>query len=236
MNQPYPAPIGGQPHGGPPPPGQEAGTGYAGGAPGAHPGGPPLPDGSPGHGGAPVPPRRRRRGLRVLGIVTAVFVGLVVVGASISNRPTRAPSTGLANPSASATATAGAIVEKGQLSAVDLQEGDCYNTQKAPPPPGESQPISTVEAVPCATPHTNQVIAKILYGPTVSYADIGDGGARAGDCLSKFKAKLSRAVLTNPDTYQLGSILPADTQSWERNRAVACTVATTNPTSKTLLS
>jgi len=172
----------------------------------------------------------------VLGIITAVFVGLVVVGASLSNGPTRAPATAIANPSDSATATAGAIVENGQLSAVDLQEGDCYTTQQAPPPPGQSQPISTVEAVPCTTPHTNQVIAKILYGPTVSYTDIGDGGARADDCLPKFKAKLPRAVLTNPDSYHLGSILPADAQSWEQNRAVACTVATTNPTSNTLLS
>ena len=183
-----------------------------------------------------MPPRRRRRGLRVLGIVAAVIIGLMVVGAFISKEPTRAPATAIANPSAGATATAGAIVEKGQLSAVDLQEGDCYNTQMAPPPPGESQPISTVEAVPCTTPHANQVIAKILYGPTVSYTDIRDGGARADDCLPKFKAKLPRAVLTNPDTYHLGSILPADAQSWEQNPAVACTVATTNPTSNTLLS
>jgi hypothetical protein len=172
----------------------------------------------------------------VLGIVTVVIVGLVVVGALIRRQPTRATAPAVANPYASATAAAGAIVEKGQLSAVDLQEGDCYNTHKAPPPPGESQPISTVEAVPCTTPHTNQVISKILYGPADSYADIGTDGARARDCVSTFKAKLPRAVLASPNTYQLGRIVPANAQTWERNRAVACTVVTKDPTSKTLLS
>lgn len=190
--------------------------------PGSYPGAPPVPP--------PAPPRRRRRGRLLLVLVLVVIVGLVLA-ALISGRPTRAPAAA-ADPSGSATAQPGAIVEKGRLSAVDLREGDCYNTFQAPPPPGESQAISSVEAVPCTSPHTDQVIAKIVYGPTVPFAEVE---AKSGDCLAKFKAALPRSVLADRDRYHLGTIAPANARSWQQNPVVACTVSTDRPTSTTLL-
>ena len=92
----------------------------------------------------------------ILPVLGGGFVGAVVLATVIGLQvPER-----YLTPATNAAGQVG-FREAGTLSALDLQPGDCYNAGQLPPAPGTSTPISTVEAVPCASPHTDQVIAKV---------------------------------------------------------------------------
>ena len=131
----------------------------------------------------PAPARKKRMILPVLG---GGFVGAVVLAAVIGLQvPER-----YLTPATNAAGQVG-FREAGTLSALDLQPGDCYNTGQLPPAPGTSTPISTVEAVPCASPHTDQVIAKVVYSPTDTLADVRANRA-AADCEGELRQKVAR--------------------------------------------
>ena len=117
--------------------------------------------------------------------------------------------------------------EAGTLSALDLQPGDCYNTGQLPPAPGTSTPISTVEAVPCASPHTDQVIAKVAYSPTDTLADVRANRAGA-DCEGELRQKVADATLTDP-SYSRGTLVPADDTTWTAGHTIACVVMSDAP-------
>ena len=117
--------------------------------------------------------------------------------------------------------------EAGTLSALDLQAGDCYNAGRLPPAPGTSTPVSTVEAVPCAAPHTDQVIAKVVYSPTDTLADVRANRAGA-DCESELRQKVGYATLTDP-AYSTGTLVPADDTTWTAGRTIACVVMSDGP-------
>jgi hypothetical protein len=121
----------------------------------------------------------------------------------------------------------------GPLSALDLQAGDCYNAGLLPPAPGTSTPISTVEAVPCATPHTDQVIAKVVYSPTDTLADVRTNRA-AADCEGELRRKVAAATLTDP-AYSSGTLVPADDATWNPGRTVACVVMSDGPRTGSVL-
>ncbi len=138
---------------------------------------------------APAPARKKRMILPALG---GGFVGAVVLAAVIALQgPERYPAPAQADltPATNAADQVG-FREAGTLSALDLRAGDCYNTGQLPPAPGTSTPISTVEAVPCASPHTDQVIAKVVYSPTDTLADVRAN--RAGtDCEGELRQKVA---------------------------------------------
>lgn len=133
----------------------------------------------PGFGQPPpaVPPLRRRKGSKartavlIVVIPLVLFVALAGLGALIG--PKRAPA---GTPQANAPQP-GSIVEAGTLSASFLEPGDCFSTKQAPPQPGAVQPVSTVEAVPCTSPHTSQIVSDY------------DGNGSAG-CEAVFQKKL----------------------------------------------
>jgi hypothetical protein len=228
-SQPFPPPPADQPHQAPPYP-----PPYAGAPTAVHPGfgpnqhlgyavPPPPPQ-------APPPARRKRR--PVLITLGVLFGALLVWGIFGNHGPKRLPGP---PPAASAPVTTpgGEISEAGTLSAIDLQPGDCFNAGFRPPAPGSSQPISTVEAVPCASPHTDQVVAKIGYQSSDDWADVRAN--RVGpDCAAEFKAKIEKKILTNDD-YVKTYLFPADFMSWKQQHAAACVVSTEQPTTGSVL-
>lgn len=176
---------------------------------------PPSPQFEPAPGG----PRRRRR-RRPLAIVAAVVTGLIVAAAIAGGEPAREPDSG-------------AVVEPGTLSALDLRVGDCYNTSVAPPAPGTSQPITTVAVVPCAEPHTDQVVAKIAYGA----GDTRDAVVRdraSADCQARVGQDVDPQALA-AGTFQVGWIAAGDDASWLMNRSLACIVVSATPTTGSVL-
>lgn len=185
-------------------------------ADGFPPAGPPPP-GGPGA----TPPVRSRRGKGAIGcaIVVLGLLVLLVVAALAVGGAERAPETGT-------------ISEAGVLSVTDLREGDCYNTRVAPPAPGTTAPISTVEAVPCTSPHTGQVIARLAYPSTDPFEGVAAKGTE--QCAVQFADKLDASVLTDP-AFQAGYIAPADAASWTRTPVVACIVFTEQPVTRSLL-
>ena len=167
----------------------------------------------------PAPARKKRMILPVLG---GAFVGAVVLAAVIGLQvPER-----YLTPATNAAGQVG-FREAGPLSALDLQPGDCYNTGQLPPAPGTSTPISTVEAVPCASPHTDQVIAKVGYSPTDTLVDVRANRA-AADCEGELRQKVADATLTDP-SYSRGTLVPADDNTWTAGRTIACVVMSDAP-------
>lgn len=164
----------------------------------------------------PLPPKKHR--LRNA-LLTAALLIVVIVVFALNRGPTRTPDTK-------------EIQEPGRLSALDLREGDCYNTTQAPPAPGTSQPISSVEAVPCTTQHTDQVIAKITYTGE-KYSDVVTGGRADSDCTAQFEKNLDPAALDDASV-QKGRIFP-DVTGWGPVSTVACVVFNDPPISRSQL-
>src|SRR5687767_1854629 len=126
---------------------------WSGYGPGYSPAGGPVP---------PPPPVRPKKTLRkvlltILGIVVLLVVVAMIFGQGAA--PTR-------------NASDGKTEKAGTLSAMDLRSGDCYNGKQLPPEPGGTQPISTVEVVPCTSAHTAQVIEKVSYKVTDSFSEV----------------------------------------------------------------
>ncbi|HEX5813301.1 MAG TPA: hypothetical protein VFY38_14435 [Pseudonocardia sp.] len=171
----------------------------------------------------PVPPPAAKKRM-ILPVLGGGFVGAVVLAALIALQgPDRFPAPGQAE---SALAT-------NPVSALDLQPGDCYDTGQLPPAPGTSTPISTVEAVPCASPHTDQVIAKVVYSPTDTLADVRANRA-ATDCEGELRQKVAPATLTDPG-YSSGTLVPATDTTWTAGRTIACVVMADGPRTGSVL-
>lgn len=171
----------------------------------------------------PPRPRRRRRALLVIVILFLLMVaGLVIAGTVIDRAPEPVR-----------VADTGAVAQPGTLSVFELQPGDCYNTTMAPPPPGQTQPISSVEAVACTAPHTDQVIAKVSYSGAEALAGVPDAKADE-DCNTQFQAKLDPAAFTDA-TLKPGRLAPADAATWARKPVIACVVFSDNPLTRSLL-
>ena len=241
-------PSGWYPQPGPPTapfPGRESSTyGTVPGARQTHPHWPPP--------GPPVPPRRR--GSRVGKVIKAAFGFVAIMGffagcvALLADRePVRAPTTaaGAAAPtaeasqsdspqdgtSASGTPQDGEIVEAGTLSPTDLQPGDCF-TIHVVERPGVPRGFNTVEAVPCSTPHEDQLVTKVTYAPTDNRSDVvADRANRDCDPASK---KLTTKALRDPSISQ-HVIYPATDEAWKASPVVACTVHSKTPITRSLL-
>lgn len=185
----------------------------------------PAPHGNPPGGPAPAPPGRPRRKvwkvlLGIIGGGIVLFIALGVAGMAMGygSGPTR-------------NAVDNTPEKPGRLSALDLRAGDCYNDKQLPLEPETTQYVSTVEVVPCSSPHTSQVIDKITYPAGDKLADVRDTRADA-DCDKSVLAKMSPEAMKSPNA-QMGLLIPTNEITWSRQPVVACIVE--HPTSSTSL-
>jgi hypothetical protein len=168
----------------------------------------------------------------VLTTLGVVFGGLLAWGIFGDHGPDRYPNPTPAAPAPTSTPQTG-FSEAGTVSVFDLQAGDCYNSESLPPTEGSLRPISTVDAVPCTSPHTHQVVAKIAYQPSENYVDVRDKRVHT-DCAVALAEKVDKKVLAD-DTYGQMFLIPADSTAWKRWPAAACVVSTEQPTTGSLL-
>lgn len=118
---------------------------------------------------SPFPPPRRRVGI---GTLLRLGLVLVVVGAGVVGWLGRADRD-----------QDGAVTRAGELSAMELRVGDCFND------PGDQPEVAAVQAIPCAEPHDNEVFHAFQYAdadspPTqeAAYQRISE------ECLPAFNA------------------------------------------------
>lgn len=165
---------------------------------------PAQPQGTPPYPAAPLP--KRRRGRKILGAVVAMLAAGVVVKA-LSGSPVERGDDGV-------------IDEPGQIAAYDLRTGDCFNNV-ALPADGKAKAIHSVDAVPCTSAHSGEVIARLSYGPSDSWTDV-TGTRKDVDCGKAFQDKLDPKILKDK-AYELGYIYP-DAVTWVRVKAIVCVV------------
>jgi hypothetical protein len=187
---------------------------------------PPWPGAVPGPI-APVPPiPPRHSGTRVLVVAVAVLVGLPLVGLVVlvgAVVVVAATGSSAGSPgSASSTAAGPRRVEL-----IQLENGDCFNSDVEVPPAGESSRIVTVETVVCSQPHNRQVVTGLAYPDTT-----WDGGGKATaseHCGLAFADDL-RADIRNDSRYERVVIHTDLTRSGgARSLYVLCVIATDLP-------
>jgi hypothetical protein len=173
---------------------------------------PPAPGGYPPYG-PPPPPRKTRTGL----IVTLVVVGVAVLGLVIAGVVA-----GL-QPSADRN-EAGEITSGGDVSAFDIQVGDCFDL---PNPNGE---VTDVGGVPCTDPHDAEVygtfdIDGTDYPGTDRVTQLADRG-----CKQRFADFVGLAY--RKSELEMQYLYPTE-RSWDAqdDREVVCSV--TEPKGKT---
>jgi hypothetical protein len=147
----------------------------------------------------------------MLSVVAVGVVGYAVTERGDGPAPRGAPGTEVAEPTA--------------LSPSDLQPGDCYNSVPLPAD-GSEAPIASVEAVPCADPHTAQVVTTLGYAGQ-DYGDVVDTRAPQ-DCARETQARVRPELLADA-AYAFGQVYPTEL-SWQRSPSVACVVVTETPT------
>jgi hypothetical protein len=174
------------------------------------------------------------------------FVGCVALLGGREPVRAPAPAAGAATPAAevppsgglqgsaspSGTPQGGEIVEAGTLSPADLQPGDCF-TIRVVERPGYPRGFDTVEAVPCSTPHEDQLVEKVNYAPTDNRNDVVANRANR-DCDAAYKKKLTAKTLRDPSISKQ-VIYPATDEAWTASPVVACTVHTETPITRSLL-
>lgn len=109
----------------------------------------------------------------------------------------------------------GAIVEAGDISVFDLQEGDCFEDSED----GATQ-VATVRAVPCAEPHDNEIYLAFDL-PDGDFPGVTAIDAEAKDrCLAAFES----FVAVDHDESELNFFPVTPTpDSWEAgDRTVYC--------------
>ncbi len=175
---------------------------------------PPVPGGYPSYGPPPPPPlRKKRTGL----IVTLVVVGVAVLGLVIAGVVAGLQEGADRN-------EAGEITSGGDVSAFDIQVGDCFDLPK---PNGE---VADVGGVPCTDPHDAEVYGTFdLDGADYPGADRVTRLADRG-CKQRFADFVGLAYRRSE--LEMQYLYPTE-RSWvaQDDREVVCSV--TEPKGKT---
>jgi hypothetical protein len=161
---------------------------------------PQNPYGSGGAGGyGPAP--KRKRGPVLLYIRLGVFVLVLIVGGI---------SWAVSNAHKSKRDSGGTISKAGNLDAVSLHAGDCYEKPTDP-----SVPFSSVKAIPCTQPHNAQAFYSFTYPGATSVAPTDDEltSTAQPQCENAAKTKVDQSKL--PQNAQ-PSMLFADDSTWSQ--------------------
>jgi hypothetical protein len=165
-------------------------------------------------------PQRKPAKRRVLLITLGALVGAAIVG-GVLRTGTSAPA-----PQPSREPASGQVITAASLQPYQLQSGDCYNSSGPPAEGAQVAPVGSIEVVPCTSPHSYQIFAKINYKVTDEFTDIE--ARNGGDCVEELN-KLDRKVRNDPN-YKPGYLMPMDAATWTTYRTVACFVYSTTPT------
>lgn len=106
----------------------------------------------------------------------------------------------------------GEIVDAGNLSVFDLQEGDCFDAGLNS---GQVTEISEVRAIPCAEPHVYEMFSVADYpaGESPSAADADYTPWERENCLGRFEAYVG--IDYDSSVYYISALVPTDS-SWEQ--------------------
>lgn len=118
----------------------------------------------------------------------------------------------------------GAIVESGGLGAYVIRVGDCVQM-----PDGGEEQVTSVEGVPCETPHDAQVFAEFDLSASGGFPGQAEIENQAFEgCASRWEAALGR--FDSAANLDLTFFTPTD-QSWSQDdREVSCFVITADGT------
>lgn len=162
---------------------------------------PQNPYGNGNGGGSYGPTPKRRRGPVFLYIRAGIFVVVLIVGGI---------SWLVSNSHKSHRDSSGSISKSGNLDAVSLRSGDCYEK-----PTDASVGFDSVKAIPCTQPHNAQAFYSFTYPNATSVAPSDDDLTANAQplCESAAKDKVDQSKL--PQNAQ-PSMLFADESTWSQ--------------------
>jgi len=113
----------------------------------------------------------------------------------------------------------GEIVDAGNLSVFDLQEGDCFD---AGLDSSEVTEISEVRALPCAEPHVYEMFSVADYpaGESPSAADEDYTAWERENCLGRFEAYVGLDY--DSSMYYISALVPTDSSWAQGDRTLMC--------------
>ncbi|MEM7414097.1 MAG: septum formation family protein [Gemmatimonadota bacterium] len=106
------------------------------------------------------------------------FVPVAIVGLAAAIGLTRAAERG----------ADGAIIEAGQLSAFEVQVGDCFDDEAF-----SASEISEIPAIPCSTPHDNEVYATFDVSAEEFPGDDEIDWMASEGCYERFEAAIGKS-------------------------------------------
>jgi hypothetical protein len=113
----------------------------------------------------------------------------------------------------------GEIVDAGNLSVFDLQEGDCFDAGLNS---GQVTEISEVRAVPCAEPHVYEMFSVAEYpaGESPSAADADYTPWERENCLGRFEAYVG--IDYDSSLYYISALVPTDSSWAQGDHTMMC--------------
>ena len=113
----------------------------------------------------------------------------------------------------------GEIVDAGNLSVFDLQEGDCFDAGLNS---GQVTEISEVRAIPCAEPHVYEMFSVADYpaGESPSAADADYTPWERENCLGRFEAYVG--IDYDSSMYYISALVPTDSSWAQGDHTLMC--------------
>lgn len=112
----------------------------------------------------------------------------------------------------------GALTDGGNIFVEDLRAGDCANDL------GEDEDVYTVDVVPCAEPHTGEVIALVTITDSSFPGDDVLSDYAEEDCVDELEAASPRAF--DDESYSIYWIQPSEETWADGDRTLICMVTT----------
>ena len=163
------------------------------------------PEAADGWAGAPAQPARGQGRQFPWRLVISGVIALVFIGGSVLFTARRGDG--------------GEIVDAGDLSVFDLQEGDCFDAGLSS---SQVTEISEVRAIPCVEPHVYEMFSVADYpaGESPSSADADYTAWETENCLGRFEAYVGLDY--DSSTYYISALVPTDSSWSQGDRTLMC--------------
>ena len=163
------------------------------------------PEAADGWAGAPAQPAGGQGRQFPWRLVISGVIALVFIGGSVLFAARRGDS--------------GEIVDAGDLSVFDLQEGDCFDAGLSS---SQVTQISEVRAIPCVEPHVYEMFSVADYpaGESPSAADEDYTAWERENCLGRFEAYVGLDY--DSSTYYISALVPTDSSWAQGDHTLMC--------------